>query len=78
MSSLIVISGMFNPIALRLAKTLWSFGHSECNRVKVLVNICCHFRLEIHTANVLSCTSMLLSVLIYYGRTLVPQTLMTD
>ena len=23
-----------NPIALRAAKTLWSFGHSECNRVK--------------------------------------------
>ena len=25
---------LFNPIALRMAKTLWSFGHSECNRVK--------------------------------------------
>ena len=24
----------FNPIALRMAKTLWSFGCSECNRVK--------------------------------------------
>ena len=24
-----------NPIALRTAKTLWSFGRSECNRVKV-------------------------------------------
>ena len=23
-----------NPIALRAAKTLWGFGHSECNRVK--------------------------------------------
>ena len=23
-----------NPIALRMAKTLWSFGHFECNRVK--------------------------------------------
>ena len=23
-----------NLIALRMAKTLWSFGHSECNRVK--------------------------------------------
>ena len=23
-----------SPIALRMAKTLWSFGHSECNRVK--------------------------------------------
>ena len=26
-----------NPIALRMAKTLWSFGRSVCNRVK----ICC-------------------------------------
>ena len=25
---------LFNPIALRMAKTLWSFGHSECNKVK--------------------------------------------
>ena len=25
-----------NPIALRTAKTLWSFGHSQCNRVKSL------------------------------------------
>ena len=24
----------FNPTALRTAKTLWSFGSSECNRVK--------------------------------------------
>ena len=24
----------FNLIALRTAKTLWSFGRSECNRVK--------------------------------------------
>ena len=24
---------LFNPIALIMAKTLWSFGHSECNRV---------------------------------------------
>ena len=23
----------FNPIALRMAKILWSFGRSECNRV---------------------------------------------
>ena len=23
----------FNPIALRRTKTLWSFGHSECNKV---------------------------------------------
>ena len=25
---------VFNPIALRMAKTPLSFGHSECNRVK--------------------------------------------
>ena len=24
-----------NPIALRMAKTLWSFGHSECNRFNI-------------------------------------------
>ena len=23
----------FNPIALKMAKTLWTFGHSKCNRV---------------------------------------------
>ena len=28
----IVVS--FNPIAVRTAKTLWSFSRSECNRVK--------------------------------------------
>ena len=28
--------GSFSPIALRAAKTLWSFCHSECNRVKIL------------------------------------------
>ena len=27
-------NAMLNPTALRTAKTLWSFGHSECNRVK--------------------------------------------
>ena len=27
--------GFVNPIALRRAKTLYSFGHSECNRVKL-------------------------------------------
>ena len=26
---------LLNPIALRTAKTLWSFDYSECNRVKV-------------------------------------------
>ena len=24
----------FNPTAFRMAKTLWSFGRSECNMVK--------------------------------------------
>ena len=28
------VSSWFNPAALRTAKTLWSFGCSECNRVK--------------------------------------------
>ena len=28
-----------NPITLRMAKTQWSFGHSECSRVKTLVVI---------------------------------------
>ena len=28
---------LFNPFALRTAKTLWSFGCSECNRVKALL-----------------------------------------
>ena len=26
-----------NPIALKMAKTLWSLGHSECKRVKVRI-----------------------------------------
>ena len=30
---------MVNPIALRTAKTLWSFGCSECNRVKWFVEL---------------------------------------
>ena len=25
----------FNPITLRTAKTLWSFGRFECNRLKI-------------------------------------------
>ena len=32
-----------NPIAFRLAKTLWSFGCSECSRVKILVYFISHF-----------------------------------
>ena len=27
------LSFCLNPVALRTAKTLWSFGRSECNRV---------------------------------------------
>ena len=33
------ISSVLNPVALRMARTLWSFGDSECNRVKILK--CC-------------------------------------
>ena len=29
----------FNPVVLRTAKTLWSFGCSECNRVKGIDNL---------------------------------------
>ena len=32
------VVGLFNPIALRTAKTLQSFGLSECNRVKLRLN----------------------------------------
>ena len=31
-----MITVFLNPIALRMAKTLWSFGHSECNRVNMV------------------------------------------
>ena len=34
-----------NPIALRMAKTLWSFGHSECSRVREDL----HERVATHT-----------------------------
>ena len=27
---------IINPIALRMAKTPWSFGHSECNRLNIV------------------------------------------
>ena len=30
-----LIGSIFNPIALRMTKTQWSFGHSEYSRVKV-------------------------------------------
>ena len=32
------IGSTLNPIALRMAKTLWSFDRSECNRVKEFAN----------------------------------------
>ena len=32
-----VLRMLFNPIALRMAKALWSFGHSECNKVNEFV-----------------------------------------
>ena len=32
---LISTPGKFNPTALRRAKILWNFDHSECNRVKL-------------------------------------------
>ena len=31
-----VYFNLFNPTALRTAKTQWSFGHSECSRVNAL------------------------------------------
>ena len=33
-----VIDDKFNPTAPRMAKTLWSFGHSGCSRIKVTKN----------------------------------------
>ena len=32
----------FNPIALKTAKTLWSFGHFECNRVESITTLTLH------------------------------------
>ena len=31
---MILLISFFLPIALRTAKTQWSFGHSECNRIE--------------------------------------------
>ena len=31
----------FNPVALRMAKTPFSFGRSECNRVNIQDSYCC-------------------------------------
>ena len=38
----------FNPFALRMAKTLWSFGHSECKRVKLRSCLCVTYVLVGH------------------------------
>ena len=35
---------LFNSIALRTAKTQWSFGHSECNRVKEYACMCVYIK----------------------------------
>ena len=40
---MLYLNRQFNPIALRNAKTLWSFGRSECNRVKMVFH---HFPLH--------------------------------
>ena len=29
---------LFNPVTLRMVKPLWSFGHSECNRVNQMLH----------------------------------------
>ena len=34
-SSPLVTNSCFNPIALSTAKTIWSFGCTECNRIKI-------------------------------------------
>ena len=36
--------GPVNPFALRTAKTLWSFGHSECNRINLAIRQLFHFK----------------------------------
>ena len=40
-----------NPIALRMAKTLESFGHSECKRVKKKVHIHMSYLIWIYAVN---------------------------
>ena len=34
------MEAFLNPFALRMAKNLWSFGHSECNRVNDTMEVC--------------------------------------
>ena len=43
-----MMAQMLNPIALRMAKTLWSFGHSECNRVKIWI----HYQKNVELAQI--------------------------
>ena len=33
------MEALLYPFALRTAKTLWSFGHSECNRVNHTIEV---------------------------------------
>ena len=44
-----IVLFLFIPIALRMAKTLWSFGRSECNRVKDMGRIIHHNKTEVFT-----------------------------
>ena len=44
----------FNPIALRTAKTLWSFSHSECNRVNFISKPFLFIVFEYHDCNELT------------------------
>ena len=52
MSSAAVIIGALrvSPIALRTAKTLWSFGRSEYNRVKIYLIVFCHHEITFMTS----------------------------
>ena len=40
---LLLMAVCLNPTALKMAKTEWSFGHFECNRVKVNIPRCLLF-----------------------------------
>ena len=41
------LQSIINPIAVRTAKTLWSFGRSKCNRVNQSKDILTEVRLNI-------------------------------
>ena len=47
---------LINPITLRMTKTQWSFGHSECNRFKWSLLIFSSFLLQTLIESVLVCT----------------------